>query len=44
MLDSQLATLEDPTGENGVCVVDIGQDPEAEAEQGTRGVTAMCRR
>lgn len=44
MLDSQLATLEDPTDEQGVAIVDIGQDPEDEAKQAVAGVLAMCRR
>jgi gluconate kinase len=44
MLDSQLATLQDPTGEVGVSIVDIGQEPEDEAKQAVEGVLAMCRK
>jgi gluconate kinase len=44
MLDSQWATLEDPSGEDGVSIVDIGQDPQDEAKQAVEGVLRMCRR
>ncbi len=44
MLESQLAILEDPSDEEGVAIVDIGQAPEDEARQAVEGVRALCER
>ncbi|KAG8724303.1 hypothetical protein FRC09_020364 [Ceratobasidium sp. 395] len=41
MLDSQLATLEDPTGEDGVVVVDLEADPEEQCQQAVEGLRAL---
>ncbi|WRT64950.1 uncharacterized protein IL334_001891 [Kwoniella shivajii] len=38
MLDSQLATLQDPTGERGVLSVDISKTPEEVGKQATNGI------
>ncbi|WWC87069.1 uncharacterized protein L201_001955 [Kwoniella dendrophila CBS 6074] len=38
MLDSQLATLENPIGEKGVISVDISKSPKEVAEQATQGI------
>ncbi|KAG8740254.1 hypothetical protein FRC10_004554 [Ceratobasidium sp. 414] len=41
MLDSQLATLEDPSGEDGVVVVDLEAEPEEQCRQAVEGLRAM---
>ncbi|KAG9089141.1 hypothetical protein FRC06_001696 [Ceratobasidium sp. 370] len=41
MLDSQLATLEDPSGEDGVVVVDLEAGPEEQCRQAVEGLRAM---
>ena len=38
MLESQLATLEDPTGEDGVAVVEIDHDRETVGKEAVSGV------
>lgn len=42
MLESQLATLEDPTGEEGVSIVDISLSPEEETKQAVIGVLEIA--
>lgn len=42
MLDSQMATLESPEGEQGVCVVDISAPPEEETKQAVKGVLEVA--
>lgn len=41
MLDSQLATLEDPEGEEGVVVVDLEASPEDQCTQAMEGLRAL---
>ncbi|CAE6439696.1 unnamed protein product [Rhizoctonia solani] len=41
MLDSQLATLESPEGEDGVVVVDLEATPEQQCEQAVSGLKAL---
>ncbi|CAE6428533.1 unnamed protein product [Rhizoctonia solani] len=41
MLDSQLATLESPEGEDGVAVVDLEATPEKQCEQAISGLKAF---
>ncbi|KAG9100171.1 hypothetical protein FS749_016034 [Ceratobasidium sp. UAMH 11750] len=41
MLDSQLATLEDPSGEDGVVVVDLEAEPDVQCAQAVEGLRAM---
>lgn len=44
MLRSQLATLEDPRGEDGVAWVDIDQDREKVGEGAAEGVRGLVKR
>jgi gluconokinase len=41
MLDSQLATLEDPSGEDGVVVVDLEASAERQCEQALEGLKGL---
>ncbi|KAG9105234.1 hypothetical protein FRC07_009468 [Ceratobasidium sp. 392] len=41
MLDSQLATLEDPTGEDGVVVVELEAAPDEQCRQAVEGLRAL---
>lgn len=41
MLDSQLATLEDPEGEDGVVVVDLEASPDEQCRQALEGLKAI---
>ncbi|QRV77233.1 thermoresistant gluconokinase [Ceratobasidium sp. AG-Ba] len=41
MLESQLATLEDPTGEDGVVVVDLEANPEEQCKQAVEGLKSL---
>ncbi|KAF8601439.1 carbohydrate kinase [Ceratobasidium sp. AG-I] len=41
MLDSQLATLEDPEGEDGVVVVDLEASPDEQCRQAQEGLKAI---
>ncbi|CAE6444649.1 unnamed protein product [Rhizoctonia solani] len=41
MLDSQLATLESPEGEDGVVVIDLEATPEEQCEQAVAGLKAF---
>lgn len=41
MLESQLATLEDPRGESGVAWVDIDAAPEVVGERANKGITRL---
>jgi gluconokinase len=44
MLDSQLATLEDPRGEEGVAWVDIAGTKEEVGERAVEGIRALVRK
>lgn len=44
MLESQLATLEDPSGEEGVAVVDISGSPDQVTKEAVEGLLAIARR
>lgn len=43
MLESQLAVLEDPTGEEGVAVVDISKTPDEVTVQAVDGILQVAR-
>lgn len=43
MLDSQLATLENPVGEPGVASVDISGSPEQVTREAVEGIIALAR-
>jgi gluconate kinase len=44
MLDSQLATLEDPTGEEGVVDVDISKTPEEITKSAVKKIIEIVAR
>lgn len=43
MLESQLATLEDPEGEEGVAVANIDNVPEEVTRQAIDGIVAIAK-
>jgi gluconate kinase len=44
MLESQLATLEDPSDEPDCCIVDISKSPEDCADMAVEGVVELVKK